>query len=505
MLLRLVALCLAAGAASGAGNVTYPAGVQASLSASAINYLGAQLLPLLTKKFATISIPDISGNQDGFDYSLTAIKCANFAVASAGVAPTPPATLALSLSGISVACTANWHFALHSWPHFPSGSGNLDASVSSTTAAVVVTLGEAALRPTLACPSASLAIGSVDISFHGDSALDWLLNLFKGLIEKAVRDSLGSAFGPLISSFVAQDGNAFLASIPIAVPVSARAPYNISAARFGFVQAPAVQPTLLGLAVQGDVVPLGYSGVPPVPAPAPPAFSASDGAFMVEGRFSPYLLLSAAWTYASASLLQWALAPGALPLGLNTTGAYALIAPGMAKACPGCAVSMNISVGEASPVAVTINPPAAGGIQAAAVVQLDFFMGAAPPALAFSLLANTSFALGVGLRPDPAHPGSLVFNGTLGYLQSALTLGSSSVGAVSVGLLQGLADLVLVRGGAHWRGALGSAPILSHAHCSPSLTLPLFLSAIHCGQRQWRPGKGLPPAAHPRPGLYQRH
>jgi hypothetical protein len=165
-MLLLALACLAAAARGSA--ITYPAGVEASLSSNAVNYLVAQLLPFLTKKIGTITIPDISGNKDEFDYKLSAIQCTNFAIGSGAVAFAPPSTLALDLAGISVACTANWHFNLSPWPHQPSGSGSLDASVSSTTAALTVTLSAAALRPTLACPSASLSVGSIDIAFHGE-------------------------------------------------------------------------------------------------------------------------------------------------------------------------------------------------------------------------------------------------------------------------------------------------------------------------------------------------
>ena len=502
--MRAFALALAALLFAPSAADPYPAGVEASISASAVNYLVAQLLPFLSKKIGTISIPDINGGQDGFDYSLSAIQCNSFTFGSGVVGLTPPATLALTLSGIGVSCSANWHFALHSWPHFPSGSGNLDASVSSTSAALSVVMSESNLRPVLACPGATLSIGNIDISFHGDSALDWLLDLFKSLIDNAVKGSLDKAFGPIVQSFVNEDGNAFLATIPIAVPINARAPYNISEARFGFVQAPSINPTCMGIAVQGDVVPKNFTGVPPVPAPATPPFNSSDGLYMVEGRFSAYTLQSAAWTYASARLLQWALPSTALPLGLNSTAAYGLIAPGLAKAYPGAAVSLNLSVGEASPIAIAINPTPAGGILALAVLQLDFVVqggAAAPqPLVAFSILANTSFSLAVSIVPDPLHPGSLVFSGDLAYLKSALAVGNSTVGPVSVGLLQGLVDITLVRFCAQ-RHASAPPTLALTQHTMHHLLSPT--AASHCSKREWGSGQGLSNARHSRPGLHQ--
>lgn len=67
-------------------------------------------------------------------------------------------------------------------------------SLSQTSAAVSVGLGVNALRPVVSTASATLNIGSIDISFHG-SAWDWLIDLIKGYLESSIKDALDKQFG----------------------------------------------------------------------------------------------------------------------------------------------------------------------------------------------------------------------------------------------------------------------------------------------------------------------
>jgi hypothetical protein len=433
-MLRLILTAIGVAGISATG-----AGITASLSSKGLNYMITQLLPSLEKEFGTITVPDINGNKDDFDYHVTGISCDNFVIAAGEAALAPPSSISASLSGVAVQCHASWSFKLHPWPHVPDGSGTADISVSQTTASLSLALNVSNLRPTMMATAAAINIGSVDITLHG-SALDWLLDLFKSDIESAIRSALDTSFPPVLEHFIDVNGNAALQKIPIEVPIPARSPYNVSEARFGFVSQPVATTTFLAFSVQGDVVPLGGTVEPPVPAPALPPFDSSDADYMIEGRFSPYTLTSAAWTYWQANLTQWPIAAANVPLGLNNTNAYGLIAPGLSKAFPNQPV--NLQVAFAKVPTLTISPPAAGGISAAAPLSLVFFAGT-PPAFAFSLDIDAAFNLDVGVSPSPISPGSLIFNGTLSFISATVTIGTTTVGPVSTGLLQALVDIVL--------------------------------------------------------------
>lgn len=441
---RITSLVLLGSFVSSFSQGSFPTGITTSLSETALTTLVNSLLPSLVAKIGHITIPPISGNQDDFNYHIDNIQCENIAIGSAGTTLTPPDTLGISMASISLSCTASWGFNFSPWPHVPKGSGTADLSISKTSAQTLVVFNVSeSLRPTIFCPQASLSVGEVDITFHGDAVLDWLLSLFKSQLESTLRSTLDKTFGPVVASFINEDGNQALASIPITIPVPVRTPYNISEVRYGFTAAPVVTATYLGLAIQGDVVPLGFTGIPPIPLPPAPSFDDNSASHMLVGHFTAYTLLSAAWTYLQANLLEWAIPSYDIPLGLNSTAGYGLIAPGMAAAFPGGgSVSLEISIGQVPTINITQQ-----GIAAQALIPIEFVVsptGGGKTANAFTVIADASFSLEIGVRQDPANPGSLVFNGTLAYLSAHLSLGNSSVGDVSINLLNGLVDIILV-------------------------------------------------------------
>jgi hypothetical protein len=335
-----------------------------------------------------------------------------------------------------VACTANWNFKLKIWPHVPDGSGSVDVSVSSTTAALAAGVGVAALHPQLSVQSVALNIGSVDMSFHG-SLFDWLLDLFKGMIENAVRSSLDSAFGSVVADFITADVNPELAALDLDIPIAAPAPYNISLARFGLVAPPVLNTTFMGVALQGDVVPIANPVAPPIAPPALPPFSPADGSVYISAALSPYTLLSAAWTFYTAGDLTWTVPPHDIPLGFNSSAAFALIAPGLPAAFPGAPVQLGVAV--TGVPALTV---AAAGVSTILPVALAFQPQAPNGTFVpgFTLAANASLALALGVANGTA-PGSFVIDGSLGYLSASLSLASSAVGPVNVPLLQAVVNV----------------------------------------------------------------
>ena len=277
--------------------------IAASLSSAGASYLLAAVLPLLEAKVGSLNIPDLPFSQDGFEGSVNSIKCQALTVASSSLALQAPGSVAVSLAGVGVSCSANWNFKLSSWPHVPDGSGSVDIVVSQTTAAVGVSFAVAALHPQLVATAANVDVGSIDLTFHG-SALDWILNLFKGDIEGAVKDALQKDFGGAVTDFLSSDVNKELAALNLELALAAPAPWNISEARFGFVEAPVVAPGggFIAVAMQGDVVPIASPDAPmPLAPPAlPPLSNDTAGARFVAAYISPYTLLSSAYTYYEA-------------------------------------------------------------------------------------------------------------------------------------------------------------------------------------------------------------
>jgi len=413
------------------------AGITASLSTAGLNFVLDALLPVIEADLDHIGIPDINGQQDGFDYSLNNIACGSFAVGSSVVSTSNATGIDIALAGIALQCSASWSFKLDSWPHVPSGSGSADVAVSGTSAAVGALVSAAAGHAQVAVTSSTLTVGSIDISFHG-SLWDWLLNLLKGLIEDAVKKAVAGAFTDAVDSLVAKTINPKLAAIAMEIPLNVRAPYNISEVRFGLVSQPVFTPTYLGVGLQGDVVPLADPVSPPgLTPPALPPFNQAAASSFIQVTLSSYTLLSAVATYFSANLTDWTIGPGQLPLGLNNTDAYGLIAPGLPLAYPDSAVSVEFSFSAMPTLAF-----AGAGLNISLPVLITWEADAHNGSLArpFALLAQTELAGTLSFGPDSN--GSLALLGDVAFLSAALSVVDTAVGPVSVGLLQALVDVV---------------------------------------------------------------
>lgn len=121
----------------------------------------------LQKEIDNITIPTISGEKDGFDYSLSNLFCNNFAISSGDVTMSSSSGVGLQLSGLGLSCSLSWSFKLKDWPHIPDGSGTADVTMSGTSASLGVTITDSNGHAQLAPTDVAMKIGSLDISFHG--------------------------------------------------------------------------------------------------------------------------------------------------------------------------------------------------------------------------------------------------------------------------------------------------------------------------------------------------
>jgi hypothetical protein len=432
----VVYLCLFSSARS------QSAGIEATLSEVGASALLNSLVPLVEQKIGSLPIPDLPFDQDGFEGSVTNVKCENLAVASQSVSYASNA-ISVNLEGMSLSCSANWNFKLKIWPHKPDGSGSVDISVTNTKASMSVGLITANLHPQLQCAPVSLSIGDINLSFHG-SALDWILNLFKSLIENAIKNALQGTVGSSIASFINDDVNKELQGLNLDLAIAAPPPFDIAEARFGFVANPVINPTFIGVQMQGDVVSISSPNAPlPIPSPSLPPFSpASDGQLYIEAFISSYTLVSAAYTYFAAGLEHWILTPSQIPLGFNETQAYLLIAPGMLVAYPtNASVQLTVSVGDIPEVVITN----ASGVAATLPLVLSFEAENANATFtqAFAVNAIATLSLIPSVGENPKVSGGLIITGSFKYIASNLTLNSTNVGPINVDLLSIFAGVTL--------------------------------------------------------------
>jgi hypothetical protein len=268
--------------------------------------------------------------------------------------------------------------------------------------------------------------------------------LFKSLIENAIKSALDGQVGSAIASFINEDVNKELSGLNLDLAIAAPPPFDIAEARFGFVANPVINPTFIGVQMQGDVVPLATPNASlPIPPPSlPPFSSSSDGELYIEAFISSYTLVSAAYTYFAAGLERWTVPASEIPLGFNETQAYLLVAPGMVIAYPtNASVQLIVSVGDVPDVVITN----ASGITATLPLLLLFEAENSNSSFteAFAVNAEATLSLSPAVGVNPKVTGGLIITGDFRYINSSLTLNSTNVGPVNVGLLSIFAGVTL--------------------------------------------------------------
>ena len=142
----------------------------------------------------------------GFAYAIAGARCVGFTVAAAAIAMAPPALLEVAAGDFSFICTAQYAYRENDWPNL-SGSGSVNIAVLQTSALAVFDVFNSGPYMQVGYMSSAIQFGTFEIQFSGGS-FDWLLNLFKPLIEEIVqntiRSQLPNVLTDLLKSFNAE-------------------------------------------------------------------------------------------------------------------------------------------------------------------------------------------------------------------------------------------------------------------------------------------------------------
>lgn len=416
-------------------------GISASVATAGLQYALNTALPIVEGIIDRLDIPYISFVVDSFNASLSNFACSNFSVPVGNVLMSNATGIGIQLAGIELQCAGDWAFYQVDI-HIPSGGGSFTALVAETGAslAVDVTLDPASGHAVVAARDVAFTIGTVDVNFSG-SAWDWLINLLKSTIINALTGALTNAFDTGITSLVDNTLNAALANSTYALPLGLPAPYNELEWRFGLASSPVFNGSYFGLPFLGDIVAANNPVPAPITPPALPGFNPAYAARYVQAYVSAYTPMSALYVLYTSDLLTWLLPPGDLPLGLNNTAAYALIAPGMAAAYPGGQVWIYVLDSDMPVVDIS----AAGGITVTAPLLLGFNVNTTDwnndttNAFALDVGLGLSVNLSISSAPDGT---SQAIVGDIRYVSANISVASTNVGPVSTGLLQAAIDLL---------------------------------------------------------------
>lgn len=421
-------------------------GIRASVSTDGLNYVAGVFVPVIEKKFSTITIPDYSTKKDDVTVDITDGVCDLKSLGSARLGTDVGKGLSGSLNGISVSCSAHVHAKLDIWPH-PSCSFDLSGSVSGGSASLIIDATADAGHVHVAAGSTNVNVGDFDIHFSG-GICGFVANLikdiadffFKSSVEHLVENEIDS----ILTSFINTDANNILNSIPIDIPLPLHPPYDIAELEFSLTDNPTFASGYIGADIEGGVVNKATKTPAPFPAPSIPTFVNSSADHYIQIFLSPYVIESAVWVYQQAGLanatVHHDLIPASFPVQLNTTD-LAIIAPGIKTSFPNDWVDIGIKVPEGTKANVTSSPSA--GVALNVPLQLEFnaeTTSGDKNAFTLGCTFSGAIALTAVLNASSGYP---MIAGNLSYLECPLQVLSSNVGAVNPGLAKDLVNFVL--------------------------------------------------------------
>ncbi len=425
-------------------------GLRVAITDKGLKYAAHVALPLILSDLSTVHIPDVPFDEAGFTGSLSSITCKNVAIEELNLNANAAESLALSASGLSLACSANWKYKLKVWPHVPDGHGTVDIAVGdgSSFSATLGINNNTGVYTSMSLPACASGVKIASMHFHGGLTGD-ILNLFKSLIEKSVEKEINGQVCGAVKKALVDDLN----------PILAKEPASYLAA------------TVLGKAVVCDLsfgINSSSAGPSPVPVPmlpVPDANVAPTHELLAMFDMVPFnYLMSVVW---NAGLLDVIIThdmlPPSFPNILNTSN-LETIAPGMFKKWPNDLMQIEVNISKAPSFDVRVSPqpgdvktgPKKKAIAGAhvgttknteleAVFPADLIFQVLDPktGLNDAFTVHCPFTLGVAVSVEQgATPGAAqTVNASVPELKCILTEVRSQVGNVSMDQLQGLVSL----------------------------------------------------------------
>lgn len=313
MLLAVVAVVLSSLVATAFG-ATKP-GFKARITQGALDYANQQAIDALAKKASSASIPDQSGSSGVFDYQISNIHLTGLSKPNSQITIVPGTGLSWTGTNAGVSLNADWQVQTRGWIPI-SFSGSVDASVSGTNFGTTMVLGvDPSGRPSISCGSCSCSVGDVNIDIYGD--LDFLLNLFKGMIEDKISDAIPGAVCSGVTEAINIKAEEQLQNLKVTTLLlddKFRLDYR-------FVLTPAFQPPYMETFHQGEMTWAKNPKTPPFsPLPLPDYPSTDRMLYLWVGQYVPESFLYAAQVN---GFLQYSVNPSDLPqdqrVFLNTT------------------------------------------------------------------------------------------------------------------------------------------------------------------------------------------
>ncbi|XP_076435191.1 bactericidal permeability-increasing protein-like [Babylonia areolata] len=265
-------------------------GFQARITQHALDYANQKAVASLAADVRKAKIPNQSGGQDHMSYSLTNIQITDFIPPSSSIKLVPNVGLSWSASNAGISMKSNWHVSYRKgWFHI-STSGSVDASVTGVSFSLTIALDtDSTGRFSVKAGSCRCSIGSVHVRIHGD--LSFLLNLFRGEVEKRVRALLPGKICDAASTQINTNAEKELKKIKV---LSHLLNHQFTL-DYRLVASPSFQPAYMETFHKGEITWATDPQPPPFPpAPLPPSPFSKNMLYLWVGEYVPQSFLYAA-------------------------------------------------------------------------------------------------------------------------------------------------------------------------------------------------------------------
>jgi len=410
-------------------------GVRVTINWDGLNYFRGVGIEVLEQRFKSLQIPDIDGSTStpigSIDYKLSKIELTQLSLPNSNISFDPPSGVSIDIINVAAHITLDWSYRESDWPHV-SDSGSADVSVSSTTIAIKLVVGEVAGRPTSKTTACTVKIGNLDIDLHGGAS--WLYNLFVDLFSSQIKSSTESGLESALPADIDQGLGGILSTLPIEQPINSAVEIN-----YELQMPPLVSSTqnCVLLNILGEF----YHTQNPNEFPAFPSALPTYVVFRMAQIFvSEFTFNSVAYAFYNAGELDFTLTnsmiPSDIPFRLNTSD-FAGLVPPLAKAYPNQLFSLHVSATK-TPNAVFTSKGAFVTAYGAVDVLIQ-----PKGVLAFTLGVEVLSAGSANFLGSEASSSQLVLSGKLSFLNLTLSLLSTNIGPFNVSLLNDvMGDLV---------------------------------------------------------------
>ncbi|CAG2229516.1 LBP [Mytilus edulis] len=306
-------------------------GLKTRITDAGLTYASQVAIEQLSKSAKGQKIPDQSGRSGDVSYELSNVVIDSFSNPSSSITVTADG-LNWKSDGLGLSITGHFHYKYHGIIPI-SDSGNIDVSVRV----------DGTGRPKIASSGCSCGIGSLDVHFHGGAA--WIYNLFKGVVEDALKKQLNGQLCTIIDKAVNTDASQALAKLKVTVDIA-----KMFMLDYRFIGTPAFNPGhFLETYHKGEVYWTDSMTEAPFDPPSMPSISSTNKMFYIS--MSDYVFNSLAYEAQIHKMLQYNLTQKDLPAKergfLNTTcvgtPCIGQVIPQIGKKYPNREVAMSMS------------------------------------------------------------------------------------------------------------------------------------------------------------------